>query len=142
MIFVKKVLDLPVVLDGAHACLYPLKRTSLRILFRLYQRHANPKLTDTPQFAHNFHVKYTRSFVETLVLVVLAEGGEDRSAKRRHMELMKMALSCLAYVNRQNPEAATLMVQHRAALVNLCLQRMRLNFSRSYQSFVDFKMSI
>lgn len=63
MIFVKKVLDLSVVLDDSYISIYQLKRVSLRILFRIYQRHANPKLTENPQFASQFHAKYTRSFV-------------------------------------------------------------------------------
>lgn len=53
-----------------------------------------------------------------------------------------MALSCLSYVNRQSGEAATLLMQHRDSLVNLCLQRLRLNLNRSYQSFVDFKLHV
>jgi hypothetical protein len=142
MIFVKKVLDLSVLLDDAHSCIYYLKRIALRILFRIYQRHANPKLTSYRDFASQFHLKYTKSFVETLVYQVMSDGGNDKSTRRRHMELMKMSLSCLAYINRQSPDAAALLVQHRDSLVNLCLQRMRLNFNRTYQSYADFKLHI
>ncbi len=113
MIFVKKVLDLSVVLDESHTALYHLKRTCLRILFRLYQRHANFKITQDKAFAQHFHAKYTRSFVETLVYQVLADGGKEKATRHRHMELMRMALSCLAYVNRQSADAAVLLMQHR-----------------------------
>lgn len=85
MIFVKKVLDLAVVLDEANTQLYHIKRVCLRILFRLYQRHANPKLTDNRPFAQSFHAKYTRPFVETLVYQVLADGGNERATRHRHM---------------------------------------------------------
>jgi hypothetical protein len=142
MIFVKKVLDLRVTLDDGNVALYHLKRICLRILFRLYQRHANPRLTGDPLFAQQFHAKYTRSFVETLVYQVLAEGGKERGSRHRQMELMRMALSCLAYINRQSTEAAGVLLQHRDSLVGLCLQRLKLNFDRSYQSFVDFRLYV
>jgi len=53
-----------------------------------------------------------------------------------------MSLSCLAYINRQSPDAAALLMQHRESLIGLCLQRLRLNFGRSYQNFADFRMYI
>jgi hypothetical protein len=85
MIFVKKVLDLRVELDDNNTSLYQLKRICLRILFRIYQRHANPKITEDRAFAQQFHSKYTRSFVETLVYQVLAESGNSKNGRRRHM---------------------------------------------------------
>jgi hypothetical protein len=53
-----------------------------------------------------------------------------------------MSLSCLAYINRQSPDAAALLMQHRESLIGLCLQRLRLNFGRGYQNFADFRMYI
>ena len=44
MILLKKVLDLPVPQDSWQH-MVSLKKISLRILFRIYQRHANPKMT-------------------------------------------------------------------------------------------------
>lgn len=44
MIMVKKILDLPIPEEQYHNLLI-LKKISLRILFRIYQKHANPKLT-------------------------------------------------------------------------------------------------
>lgn len=142
MIFVKKVLDLSLVLEDANVGIYYLKKTCLRLLFRLYQRHANPKITQDKTFAQNFHAKYTRPFVETLVYQVIADMGKEKSTRHRHMELMRMSLSCLAYVNRQNADAAILLMQHRESLIAFCFQRLKLNFNKNYQSFVDFRMRI
>jgi hypothetical protein len=63
MIFVKKILDLNIALDDSNSYIYHLKKICLRILFRIYQRHANIKLTNCKQFAVQFHAKYTKSFV-------------------------------------------------------------------------------
>lgn len=140
MIFIKKIVDLHIPLEDTNV--YTLKKISLRILFRMYQRHANVKITSSKDFAALFHKNYTKSFVESLIYQVLSDGGNDKTVKHRHMELVKLSLSCLAYINRQNAEAAALLIQHREALVNLCLQRFRLNFGKSYQNFMDFKMEI
>jgi hypothetical protein len=72
----------------------------------------------------------------------MSDGGNDKVIKHRHLELLKLSLSCLAYINRQNPEAAALLIQHRDTIVNLCLQKFRLSFNRSYQNFIDFKVYI
>ena len=46
MIFVKKILDLGIDLSSDdNISLYKLKRICLRMLFRIYQRHANIKMT-------------------------------------------------------------------------------------------------
>lgn len=46
MIFVKKILDLNADLAASeNTNLYILKRISLRILFRIYQKHANFRVT-------------------------------------------------------------------------------------------------
>ena len=140
MIFLKKIVDLSVPLHDTSV--YTLKKISLRILFRMYQRHANPKLTSSKDFAALFHKNYTKSFVESLIFQVMSEGGSDKAVKHRHMELVKLSLSCLAYINRQHAEAAALLIQHREAIVNLCLQRFRLNFGKGYQNFMDFKLEI
>lgn len=121
MIFVKKVLDLDLPLEDGNACIYYLKKTCLRLLFRLYQKHVNPKITQDKVFAQNFHAKYTLSFVETLVYQVIADIGKEKSSRRRYMELMRMSLSCLAYVNRQSADAAILLMQHRESLIGFCL---------------------
>jgi len=64
MIFIKKLLDIKAHLgDNSNDNLYILKRISLRILFRIYQRHANLKLTSNKQFAIQFQGKYTKAFV-------------------------------------------------------------------------------
>jgi hypothetical protein len=80
--------------------------------------------------------------VETLVYQVIADDGKEKNSKHRHMELLKMSLSCLAYVNRQSTDAAILLMQHRESLIAFCLQRLKLNFNKAYQSFVDFRMRI
>lgn len=103
MIFIKKILDLNVILDDSNNFIYQLKKINLRILFRIYQRHANIKLTDNKNFAIQFHNKYTKPFVETLLYLVMTDTGKDKSAKHKQMELVKLSLSCLAYVNRQHP---------------------------------------
>ena len=142
MIYIKKVLDLRVELDDNNAYLYQLKRICLRILFRIYQRHANPKIAEDRAFTQQFHSKYTRSFVETLIYLVINEAGNSENSQRRHMELFKMSLSCLAYINRQSADAAGLLIQHREKLIALCLRQLRINFGRSYQNFADFRMYI
>ena len=76
MIFIKKIVDLQLPLQDANV--YTLKKISLRILFRMYQRHANPKITSSKDFAALFHKNYTKSFVESLVYQVLSDGGSDR----------------------------------------------------------------
>ena len=64
MIFVKKILDLNTDLSSNdNINLYLLKKISLRILFRLYQKHANFRITENKHFAQQFHMKYTRPFV-------------------------------------------------------------------------------
>ena len=46
LIFLKKLLDLPADLSSQdNTNLYLLKRLSLRILFRLYQKYANKRMT-------------------------------------------------------------------------------------------------
>jgi hypothetical protein len=102
MIFIKKLLDIKAQLgDPSNTNLYILKRISLRILFRIYQRHANLKFTSNKQFALQFQGKYTKAFVETLVLQVLGDqASHDSLANHRNMELIKLSLSCLAYINR------------------------------------------
>ena len=108
MIFVKKIIDLNVSINDS--CIYTLKKLGLRILFRIYQRHANVKLTDHKDFAIQFQNKYTKSFVETLIYQVMSDGGSDKSTRHRQMELTKLSLSCLAYINRQNSQAALLLL--------------------------------
>lgn len=73
MIFVKKILDLPADLSSQeNNSLFILKKISLRILFRIYQKHANPKMTQSNNdFAYRFHSSYTKPFVETLMLQVM-----------------------------------------------------------------------
>jgi hypothetical protein len=61
MIFIKKILDLD--LNQMDANMYVLKRICLRVLFRIYQRHANLKACSNKDFAQAFHAKYTNSFV-------------------------------------------------------------------------------
>lgn len=85
MIFVKKILDLNVVLDDSNSFIYSLKKINLRILFRIYQRHANIKLTDNKNFAIQFQNKYTKPFVETLLYQVMSDAGKDKSTKHRQM---------------------------------------------------------
>ena len=52
MIFVKKILDLGADLSSNDSSnLYQLKRICLRILFRIYQKHANYKMTRNKEFA-------------------------------------------------------------------------------------------
>lgn len=52
MIFVKKILDLNADLAASeNTNLYILKRISLRILFRIYQKHANFRVTEKKNFA-------------------------------------------------------------------------------------------
>jgi hypothetical protein len=52
MIFIKKILDLNADLSAdENINLYQLKKISLRILYRIYQKHANYKLTDNREFA-------------------------------------------------------------------------------------------
>lgn len=64
MIFVKKLLDIKTNLgDPSNSSLYILKRISLRIIFRIYQRHANIKLTSNKEFSIQFQAKYTKAFV-------------------------------------------------------------------------------
>ena len=101
MIFVKKILDLNADLATHHNYnLYLLKKICLRILFRLYQRHANFRITDNRQFAQLFHQKYTQPFVETLVLQTLLRVDGDKTTRFRVLQLIKISLSCLAYINR------------------------------------------
>ncbi len=138
MIFIKKILDLNLLLNDN--CIYSLKKISLRIIFRIYQRHANVKLTDYKNFAIQFQNKYTKSFVETLIYQVMSDGGTDKITRHRQMELTKLSLSCLAYVNRQNPQAALLLLLHRNKIIELCLQKFKTSI-RGYQNFIDFKMS-
>jgi len=46
MIFVKKLLDLPADLSSEqNNSVFLLKKICLRILFRIYQKHANPRMT-------------------------------------------------------------------------------------------------
>ena len=72
MIFVKKILDLQTDLSSDNNInLYQLKKISLRILYRLYVKHANFKMTKNRLFAERFHSTYTKSFVETLILQIV-----------------------------------------------------------------------
>ena len=72
MIFIKKILDINADLSSNdNTNLYLLKRLSLRILFRIYQKHANFKMTPNKNFAEQFHIKYTKAFIETLILQIM-----------------------------------------------------------------------
>lgn len=141
LIFLKKILDLQADLSSPdNASLYLLKRLSLRILFRLYQKYANFRMTEDREFAQHFHAKYTKSFMETLFLQVMLPVEGDRIGRRRGLELIKLSLSCMAYINRQNPEAAALLVQNREQLLKICLEKFRIPLGRNYQSFSEFKV--
>lgn len=111
MIFVKKILDLPADLSLAeNENLYLLKRISLRLLFRMYQKHAHLKMTSDKDFAIQFHAKYTKPLLETLVLQVMLKVEGDKSTRQKIMDLIKISLSSIAYINRQNADAALLLV--------------------------------
>lgn len=105
MIFIKKILDLKVSIEGPqYYSFYLLKKLSLRIIFRIYQKHANPRFTNNKSFADLFHSRYTKAFVETLILQILeCNQASDRQSKSKYIELVKFALSCLAYINNQHP---------------------------------------
>lgn len=61
MIFIKKILDLTIDLSSSdNNNLYMLKRISLKIVFKMHQKHANFKITDNKQFAEGFQQKYTK----------------------------------------------------------------------------------
>lgn len=66
MIFVKKVLEL----DG-DGKIFQMKKICMRIIFRIYQRHANSKACEDKAFALQFHQKFTRAFVDTLLSIVM-----------------------------------------------------------------------
>lgn len=143
LMFVKKVLDLRAPLaDPALPSLFLLKKTALRILFRLFQKHANPLFSPDPAFPPAFHAKYTRALVETLLLQVLPDPDPLPLAAHRQLELGRLALSCLAYANRQDSQAALLLAAHRIPFLQLCLTRFRLDFSRSFSGFPDFKLYV
>ena len=141
MIFVKKILDLNTDLSSDNNInLYQLKKISLRILYRLYVKHANFKMTKNRQFAERFHSNYTKSFMETLILQIMIKDEGNKTAKNRSKELTKLSLSCLAYINRQDPDAAMLLIQNREGLLRLCFDKFRTSLTRNYTNFNDFKM--
>jgi hypothetical protein len=141
MIFPKKTLDLPADLGASeNHNLYLLKRISLRILFRLYAKHAHPRMTEHRDFALKFHAAYTKPFLETLMLQVMLKTEVDRAARKRGMELAKLSLSILSYINRQNSEAAGLLLEHREAILRLCFEKFGSSLSRNYYSFAEFKL--
>jgi len=76
------------------------------------------------------------------VLQVLGNGEGDKRAQYRHLELTKLSLSCLAYINRENSEAASILIQNRDSMVKLCLQNFKISFGRNYQNFADFKLYV
>jgi hypothetical protein len=84
MIFIKKLLDLRVGLSDPSNNLYLLKKISLRVLYRFYQKHANDRLTSNKAFAANFQSKYTRAFVETLLLQIMGDGENNKLAQKRY----------------------------------------------------------
>lgn len=45
----------------------------------------------------------------------------DKTARHRTMELVKLSLSCIAYINRQNADASILLMQNRDAILRLCM---------------------
>lgn len=64
MIFIKKILDLTIDLSAAdNTNLYLLKRISLKIVFKMYQKHANMRITENKDFARGFQDKYTKSLL-------------------------------------------------------------------------------
>ena len=140
MIFVKKILDLQIdFASNDNINLFMLKKISLRILYRIYQQHANFKMTRVRDFAEKFHANYTKSFVETLIFQIMAKDEEDRMAKHRSMELVKLSLACLGLINRQNQEASMLLIHHRESILRLCFHKFRSSLSRNYTNFNDFK---
>jgi hypothetical protein len=82
MIFVKKILDLNLDVTAYGGCIYQLKKICLRILFRIYQRHANPKITDYKEFAFQFQAKYTKSFVESLIGFIMVSVHDDTNSDK------------------------------------------------------------
>ncbi len=72
MIFIKKILDLNIDSNSIDKNMYLLKKICLRILFRFYQRHMNHKYSDfQPNILQNFHEKYTKGIVESLLLQIM-----------------------------------------------------------------------
>ena len=79
----------------------------------MYQKHANPRATNNKIFAEKFHSTYTKPFIETLLLQVMLKDDGNKSLRHKNMELSKLSLACLANINRQNSEAAMLLIQYR-----------------------------
>lgn len=67
-------------------------------------------MTSNKDFALQFHAKYTKSFLETLVLQVMLKLEGDKCARQRTMDLIRLSLSCIAYINRQNVDAALMLI--------------------------------
>lgn len=45
----------------------------------------------------------------------------EKTAKHRSLELCKIAFASLAYINRENKEAALLLLQNKESLLKLCM---------------------
>ena len=95
MIFIKKILDLNIEANNIDKNMYQLKKICMRILFRFYQRHMNHKYSDfQPNILTNFHEKYTKGIVESLLLQIMNEAHLSKNPKhKRFFELTKFALS-------------------------------------------------
>ena len=83
MIFVKKILDLRGDFGEQSGNIFLLKKLCLRLLYRFYEKHTNLKacISDNLTFAKNFHQKYTKAFVETLLLQLLENGNSNQINK-------------------------------------------------------------
>lgn len=85
MIFIKKILDLKI------TAMQPLKRLCLKILARLYSKHANKQINPKP-FSRIFHEKYSQPIVETLILQVLSK---HEGNNMEQLEIISLALAPL-----------------------------------------------
>lgn len=114
MIFCRKLLELP------GTSMQPLKVVSLQILTRIYSRHVSAHASyKLIKFAEDFHSKYSCPMVEIFVQQLL---DPDSSP-----EILSLSLKCLTCIHKAFPPAAELIDSHRRRLVELCVQRFRVN---------------
>ena len=92
-------------------------------------------MTEYKDFAINFHSRYTKSFMETLLQQVMMPVEGNTVAKERILELIKLSLSIIAYINRQNQEAAILLIDNRESMLRLCMEKFRTPTNTNYSSF-------
>lgn len=96
----------------------PLKVICLKILNRLYSRHAASNVPyKLIKFSQDFHERYSNPMVEVFMLLLMNSNSSQ--------EVLDLSLKCMTSIYKNYEPSAELIDRYRSKLVGLCIQRFK-----------------